>query len=244
MKSVIIAQKVLKQIRRDRRFLVFSMAVPFIIIFLIKLFFNNIPPEVPRSRYVIPLAAFIAHLLSYVLSTISLVQERTKGTLDRVFISGADRWDVMLGYVMGYSVLGTLQSFITFFGTILLFNLKYSTEKIFSFFLIIWILTILSVMLGLLVSSFARTEAQVIPFIPLVIIPTAFFSGMIINFNTLPVWAKIIGFLSPFHYANDALLELTRGYVNMMNVWKSISVLITYAIFSIIVSSQTLREVE
>ncbi len=244
MKGFIIAHRVLTQIRRDKRFLGFSIAVPFVIIFLIRLFFDSLPPDVSKTRYIIPLSAYVVHFLSYVLSTISLVQERTKKTIDRLFVSGVDKWDIITGYTMGYVVLGTLQSVITFFGTVILFNLNYSLGKILSFFAIIWILSTASVMLGILVSTFARNESQVIPFIPLMIIPTAFFSGLLIDFNLLPLWGKIIGYLLPFHYAVDALLELIRGYVNILNVWKAISMLILYVLFATIISSFTLKDFE
>ncbi|MEO0154694.1 MAG: hypothetical protein ABIL27_05160 [candidate division WOR-3 bacterium] len=40
------------------------------------------------------------------------------------------------------------------------------------------------------------------------------------------------------------MLELIKGYVNILNVWKAISILILYVLFATVISSFTLKDFE
>jgi len=83
-----------------------------------------------------------------------------------------------------------------------LFELDYGFGRLGEAFAVIWLLAVISMAIGILVSNLARTEGQVIPFIPLVIIPSFLFSGIIVAVDRLPVWAQVISRLSPMYYAN------------------------------------------
>lgn len=65
--------------------------------------------------------------------------------------------------------------------------------------------------LGILVSNFARTEGQVFPFIPLIIVPSFIFSGIVVPVDSLPIWAQLISRMSPMYYANQVLQEIIAG---------------------------------
>ena len=88
MNTFIVAQRVLHQLKGDKRFLVLSIIAPLIIIYFLKLLFDTFPPMFPVSNFTIPIAAFIVHFLSFILCAILLVQERTRGTLERMMIGG------------------------------------------------------------------------------------------------------------------------------------------------------------
>jgi len=73
-----VASRALRQLRRDHRFLGFSLVAPVLVIYLLKVFFDSVenPLFVPQ-QFVVPIGAFIVHFLTYVLCTIVLVRERT-----------------------------------------------------------------------------------------------------------------------------------------------------------------------
>ncbi|MGW8319037.1 MAG: ABC transporter permease, partial [Candidatus Promineifilaceae bacterium] len=107
-RTFIVGQRVLQQLIHDRRFFVVSIVGPLIIIYFLKIFMDTLPPAVPVGRYIMPFAAFIVLFLSFLLCAIVLVQERTAGTMERVFVSGYRRAELIGGYVMGYLGLITL----------------------------------------------------------------------------------------------------------------------------------------
>ena len=66
--------------------------------------------------------------------------------------------------------------------------------------------------LGIFLSTFARTELQVIQFIPLVIVPQFLLSGVLFPVNSLPEILQPLVNLMPLHYAVEALrLVFIRG---------------------------------
>ena len=244
MKTLIIARRILKQLQGDRRYLVLSIIAPLIIIYFLKLLFNAFPPTVPITNFVIPTGAFILHFLSFLLCAILLVQERTRGTLERMLISGYRRTSIIGGYTLGYLGLATIQAGAVLFESLWLFNLNYSGETIFLLFIVIWLLAVVSVMLGIFVSTFAQHEGHVFPFIPLIILPSVFLTGLIIDTNALPGWAAFIGKCLPLHYAVNIIHEIIKPEYSLHSTYLNFTILTGYIFLLWILASLTLKETE
>ena len=241
MNTLIIAKRVIKQLQGDRRFLALSIIAPLIIIYFLKLLFDAFSSAF-ATNYAIPISAFIVHFLSFLLCAILLVQERTRGTLERMLISGFRRSSIIGGYTIGYLELATIQAAVVLFESLWLFNLDFGKETIFILFIVIWLLAIVSVMLGIFVSTFARHEGHVFPFIPLIILPSAFLTGLFINVNTLPGWAAFIGKCLPMYYALNIIHEITKPEYSLNDTYLDFVILTGYIFFLWILASLTLRE--
>ena len=50
-----------------------------------------------------------------------------------------------------------------------------------------------------------------IPFIPLIIVPSVFLSGMIVAVEDLPTWAQVLARFTPLFYANEVLQGVISG---------------------------------
>jgi ABC-2 type transport system permease protein len=244
MKTLIIAKRVIKQLWGDKRFLVLSLVAPLIIIYFLKLLFDAFPPYVPVINFTVPISAFIVHFLSFILCAILLVQERTRGTLERMMISGFRRTSVIGGYTLGYFGLATLQAAAVLFESLWLFNLNFDKETVFILFLVIWLLAIVSVMLGIFISTFAKHEGHVFPFIPLIILPSVFLTGLIISPDSLPAWAAFMGKSLPMHYAVNIIKEIIKPEYVLSKTFIDFGILVGYAFLLWILASLTLKETE
>ena len=203
----VMTARVLNQLRRDRRFIAISILFPLIIIYFIKVVFDVLAtPSFNISAYIVPYAAFIA----FILTAIVLVRERTAGTMAQMFVSGYRQIEIIIGYLLAYTVLATLQSLLVLLELNWLFDLGFSAVQMESMYLVMWLLAVISMAIGMLVSNFARNEGQVFPFIPLVIL-SVILSGIIVPVDKLPEWARVLGYLTPLYYANEILQELIRG---------------------------------
>ena len=108
-------------------------------------------------------------------------------------------------------------------------------------FLILGILAIGAVNLGIFFSTYARTELQVIQFIPVVIIPQILLSGVIVAVEDLPRLLNFAARLMPLTYANQAVKDvMIRGY-SLSEVAFELFVLLLFAIGALILSATTLR---
>ena len=244
MKTFIIAGRVLSQLKGDKRFLVLSIIAPLIIIYFLKLLFDTFPPFMDVKSYTIPISAFIVHFLSFILCAILLVQERTRGTLERMMIGGFSKTSIIGGYTLGYFGLATLQAIAVLFESIWLFDLDYETKTIVLLFIVIWLLAIVSVMLGIFISTFAKHEGHVFPFIPLIILPSVFLTGLIVEPSGLPKWAEIIGDCLPLHYAVNIIHEIIKPEYNISATYVDFGFLAGYIFVLLGLASFTLKETE
>jgi ABC-2 type transport system permease protein len=237
-----VAQRVLRQLARDRRFLVLSIAAPLIVIYISKAALDSFSvPFVNVSQFVVPIAAFVVHFATYILCAIVLVRERAAETLARMFVNGYTQVDIIGGYVLAYTCVATVQSLLVLGELSLLFHLNYTLTVLLSIYLIIWLLAIISICLGIFVSNFARNEGQVLPFIPLVTLPGVFLSDVIFAVDRLPRWAQWLSHATPLYYANQVIQRLIKDGTLAEN-WTRVALLVLYGAVVLFLATRTLRE--
>lgn len=143
---------------------------------------------------------FLVFFFTFLISGISFLQERTSGTLEKLLSTPIRRWEIVTGYILGFGTVTIVQSAIITFYVIYVLNVM----MIGSLWLVMMI-TLLSAMtalsLGMLLSTAATSEFQMIQFIPIVIVPQVFFTGL---FDLSPEWA-LVGKFMPLYYVADAL---------------------------------------
>jgi ABC-2 type transport system permease protein len=244
-RTLIITRRVYRQLWRDRRFLLLSVAAPLIIIFFLKVALDALSPDNTNliyNQFVMPVVAAIAFFLAYLLCSLALVGERTHETLTRMFISGFRRGEIVVGYLLGFAGLATLQALLALFEANVIFTLSYDWHQQVSLFLIIWLLAIISVALGILFSNFARNEGQVLPFIPLVLLPSIFLSGIITRgVDNLPRWAQVLSYAIPLRYANDVIQGLVQNRT-LLDERGSVLALLAFGLVLLGAATLTLRE--
>ena len=190
---------------------------------------SNLPPEanVNRVDRVKPIV---------------LVQERAAGTMERVFVAGYRRTQLIGGYIIGYFGLITLQAVVVTVEVLLLFDLDYDAGTVILLLVVNWQLAIVSVMLGIFVSTFTQHERHIFPFIPLIILPAFFLSGMLVAVNQLPEWAQVLSWLSPLRYANDAIQEIILPDGDTGSMLLNMGILLIYTLILLLLASRTLRD--
>lgn len=237
-----VGGRVLRQISRDRRFVVLVVVAPMLLVFFVRTLFDatSVAASV-QTRFVVPFGAYIVHFATFILTAIVLVRERTAETLERMFISGYRQVEIVAGYLIGYTVLATAISVIVLTALQWLFDLGYELGRLIEAFAVIWLLAVISMALGILVSNLARTEGQVIPFIPLVIIPSFLFSGIVVAVDLLPFWAQVVSRVSPMYYANQILQEVIAGESLRTNIAPAV-MLPVYGALVLGAATLTLRE--
>jgi ABC-2 type transport system permease protein len=244
-KTLAVAARVLRQLTRDRRFLTLSLAAPLLVIYVTKAALNSFNvPFVDVSQFVVPIGAFVVHFATYVLCAIVLVRERTMQTLARMFVNGYGRGEIIGGYVLAYTCLATMQSFLVLAELSLLFHLNYSAPVLLSIYLVIWLLAVISICLGIFVSNFARTEGQVFPFIPLVTVPGIFLSDVIFSVDRFPQWMQWLAHATPLFYANKILQSLVRQSGTLADNGSRLATLVLYGVVVLVLATRTLREMD
>ena len=164
--------------------------------------------------------------------------------LQRMFVNGYRQVEIIGGYVLAYTTLATLQSLLVLADLTWLFELDFSVGKLLSIYLVFWLLAVISIALGILVSNFCRTEGQVLPFVPLVAIPSVFLSGVIVSVDKLPGWAQWLSHVVPLYYANQVLQKLIEPAGGLSDAWSSLATLPIYGVVVLFLATRTLRELD
>ncbi|MEH7443300.1 ABC transporter permease [Bacillus sp. JJ1122] len=157
------------------------------------------------------LLGFFAFFFVFIISGISFLRERTSGTLEKLLSSPLRKWEIVIGYVLGFGIFTMLQA--TLIAWYAIYILGMLMEGSFIYVLLITLmLSMTALTLGILLSAFANNEFQMIQFIPLIIVPQFFFSGLI-NLDTISDWLSWLGPITPLYYAAEALRDImVRGY--------------------------------
>ena len=186
------------------------------------------------------IVAFAIFLLTTLLTLLSFVGERTSGTLNRLLVSPIRKSEIVVGYAMAFSVVGMIQAAILLAVGTLVFKITIVGNP-FIAFIIVALLAVVSVSLGILLSSAAKREAQAVQFIPLIILPTFLLAGIFWPVEAIPSFIRPLSYLISPAYAVEALRSvLLRGW-GLGGIWLEIVVLLAFAVVFLAASVRSLR---
>ncbi|MCL5291051.1 MAG: ABC transporter permease [Actinobacteria bacterium] len=184
--------------------------------------------------------AFFAFFFVFLLTSVSFLRERGQGTIERLMSSPASRLEIILGYQLGFIVFATIQVAIIMLYTVYALKVHY-IGNIGAVFLVEFLLTLVGVNMGIFFSSFAANELQVIQFIPIVIIPQALLSGIVMSVEEMPKYFRWLAEVMPLTHANNALKGIMiKGY-SLGEVSFEIAFLIGFALLMVVLSAATIR---
>ena len=172
------------------------------------------------------LMGFFVFFFVFLISGMALLKERTTGTLDRLLATPVKRSDIVFGYMLAYSLVAALQTFVIVLSTIWLLDLEV-LGNIGDVIIVNIIFALVALSFGLLLSTLAKSEFQMMQFIPLVITPQIFFSG-IIPLDAMADWVQSLGKLFPLYYAGHALSKIILNGTSLLKLGFDISILLIF----------------
>ena len=157
------------------------------------------------------------------------MRERALGTLDRLLTTPVSRADIMFGYSISFFFFAFIQSNIILFFTIFILDISYQGE-IWHMFIVVILMAIVAVNLGVFISTFAKNEFQVIQFIPLLLAPQIFLSGVIQPVQNLPNLLQNISKVLPLTYGVEGLRLIMIDGSNLSGVSSQIFALVIFCL--------------
>lgn len=203
------------------------------------------------------LVGFFAFFLVFILTGVSFLRERIGGTLERLLATPIRRGEIVAGYGIGFGFFATLQvALILAFslghldvpaiGPLPAFSIGLGVANAGSpllAFLVTLLLALSAVNLGIFISTFARTEFQILQFIPIVVVPQGLLSGVFWPVTSLPDPLEPIARVLPLTYAVEGLREvLVKGADLASSTLRfDVGVLAATAIILVILATATIR---
>ncbi len=183
----------------------------------------------------------IGFLFVFMFTGVTFLRERSFGTLERLIVSPITRMEIILGYMLGFSIFALAQSFIILMLAIFVLNVKIA-GSVYDVVVVQVLVTLAAVNLGIFVSSFARNELQAVQFIPLLLLPQIFLDGMFWPVSDLPDYLQALSYIMPLTYVNDALQGIMVRGVGLGAVWVDLAALLVFAAIMVTLSAATLNK--
>ena len=237
-RTLAIAERIARQIVRDRRSLGLLIVAPIVVMSLVGFSFADQKSVLDRIAPAL-LAVFVLFFV-FVLTGVSFLRERAQGTLERLLATPVRRADILVGYMLGFLIFATLQSVVILLFTILVLRIDYQ-GGIWQVVAVLMLLIVVAVSMGIFISTFARNEFQVVQFIPVVLAPQIFLSGVIIPVDQMPWVLQRISQVLPLTYAVEGLTEIMLKGKGLGDVIVDLAVLAAFGVALLAAAAATLR---
>ncbi|MBP1914198.1 ABC transporter permease [Lederbergia galactosidilytica] len=186
------------------------------------------------------LVGFFVFFFVFLISGIALLRERTTGTLERLMATPIQRRDLVIGYLLGYGIFAVIQTLIVVFYAVKVLDIMLA-GALGNVILINLCLALVALSLGILLSSFANSEFQMMQFIPIAIIPQVFFAG-ILPVNQMADWLQVIAKCMPMYYGGNALVGVMYKGLGLSDIRNDLLILLGFALIFIILNVVALRK--
>ena len=191
------------------------------------------------ARMIPILIGFVVFFFVFLISGMALLKERTSGTLDRLLATPVKRSEIVYGYMLSYGIIAIFQTAVVVLAAIWLLDVEV-VGSILNVIIVNVVLALVALAFGILLSTLAKSEFQMMQFIPLVIMPQLFFSG-IIPLSSMGEWAPTAGKFLPLTYSGDAISQIILYGHNLGDILSNLGVLMIFLIILTILNIVGLR---
>ena len=191
------------------------------------------------ARMIPILISFVVFFFVFLISGMALLKERTSGTLDRLLATPVKRSEIVYGYMLSYGIIAIFQTAVVVLAAIWLLDVEV-VGNILNVIIVSVVLALVALAFGILLSTLAKSEFQMMQFIPLVIMPQLFFSG-IIPLSSMGEWAPTVGKFLPLTYSGDAISQIILYGHNLGDILSNLGVLMIFLIILTILNIVGLR---
>ncbi len=186
-------------------------------------------PGLRSEAYIVPgIIGVLLSITMLIITSMSVVRERERGTLEQLIVTPIDKTSLMLGKLLPFVLVGFVQMTIVLLLGKVLFHIPMRGSL-----LLLYAITLAFIVanlgVGLLVSTVARTQAQAMQLGYFFLLPNILLSGFMFPRAAMPAPAQWLGLLLPLTYYLRVLRGVLLKGVGAPLLWRDTLVLITFA---------------
>jgi ABC-2 type transport system permease protein len=238
------AGRVLDQLRHDRRSIALILVVPALLLTAVYFLFENeaLPAGVPRTfdRVGLMMLAIFPFVVMFLVTSITMLRERTSGTLERLLTTPIHKADLLFGYAVAFSVMAAMQSLVATAVAYWIFGLDIKGSPALVVMVAV-VNAVLGVALGLFCSAFARTEFQAVQFMPVVVVPQILLCGLFVARSRMNGFLEALSNMLPLTFSVDALQEIAGNSAATAAMWQDVGVMAAVVLAVLVLAALTLR---
>jgi ABC-2 type transport system permease protein len=232
------AVRVLRQLRRDPRTVGLLLAVPAVLLCLLRWLLTN--QRAGFDRIGAPVLAIFPFVSMVVVTSVATLRERTTGTLERLLTMPMNKLDLLLGYALAFGAVAVVQ--VGFCTVLMLGPLGLHIAGSAVLLFVVGVLdALLGMSLGLFLSAFARTEFQAVQFMPAVVFPQLLLCGLVTPRSAMDAALRAVSDVLPLTYAIDAMQRVTSAAGLSRPIVVDLAVVCGSMIAALLLGAATLR---
>jgi ABC-2 type transport system permease protein len=169
------------------------------------------PEGVSQYNIVPGLLGVILQMTMVMMTSIALTREIERGTMENLLAMPASPFEIMVGKVLPYLAVGSVQVVVVLSAAKLLFDVPF-VGSIALLLMAVLIFVLALVLLGYFISTIARTQMQALQLTFFFFLPSIMLSGFMFPFRGMPLWAQWIGEFFPLtHFLRVIRAVMLKG---------------------------------
>jgi ABC-2 type transport system permease protein len=157
-------------------------------------------PDLLGSYNIVPgLIAIILFQTTTNLTALSIVRERERGTIEQLIVTPIRNWELVLAKIIPYIIVSFANTVIILLVGTFWFKVPIRGSLI-TLFLLTGLYLLPNLGLGLLISTFAKTQQQAQLMTMPIMLPSFMLSGFIFPISSLPAVLQAVGYMLPLTY--------------------------------------------
>jgi len=166
-------------------------------------------PDGITAYYMVPaILGIIVTMTMVIMTSVAIVRERERGTLEQLIVTPIKSYELMIGKIVPYIVLGYVQITVALLVGFLVFHVPIRGSLMQLYLLTLFFITA-SLGLGILISNIAKTQMQAFQMSFFVMLPSIMLSGFLFPRAAMPRVIYYISNIIPLTY----YLDIIRGIV-------------------------------
>ena len=164
-------------------------------------------PEAISQYNIVPgLLGVILQMTMTMMTSIALTRETERGTMENLLAMPASPVEIMLGKILPYLVVGSVQVTVVLLAAKLIFGVPFiGSLPLLLSAILVFVLAL--VLLGYTISTIARTQMQALQLTFFFFLPSILLSGFMFPYRGMPGWAQAFGEILPLTH----FLRVVRG---------------------------------
>lgn len=199
-------------------------------------------PQLRSALFLVPgLIAYIVMITSVVSTSLSIVREKERGTMEQVRMAPLDAASFVLGKTIPYYLIALASALAILLVAMVLFGLPMRGSWL-TLLGTISLYLVAALGLGLLVSSIAETQQVAFQVAVLAsFLPTLMLSGFIFPIASMPTVLRGVTYIVPAKYFLIALRGIVLKGVGLSIIWPQLLALVAYSSVVLLLASLRLR---
>ena len=187
-------------------------------------------PNLVTSNFMVPgLLGIILTLTMVLVTSMALVREKERGTIEQLIVTPIKTWELMLGKIVPYIFIAYIQITVAIIVGYFIFHVPITGSLLLLYALTIpFMLAALG--LGMLISTIAKTQDQALLMSFGILLPTILLSGFIFPRHSMPLFFNLIGYLIPATYYLEILRGIIMKGVGISYLYQQTLLLMLYAV--------------